>query len=168
MKKNKKTKKQVKKNLDTKKLYYALMIVSYLYLGFACMYKYIKYEALDKCALELILILVLSLIIEYVHIIRSEQNGSKNRKKSLIKLPKKERLKRYGSECCLLSLTVTATLFLAIAADRIYVNFYSYLFGNIAITIIGIALLIFLLFFAISFIGHYAISEAFLKKTERA
>ena len=74
----------------TFKLYYIVMIACYLYLGSACIYKYIKYDSLDKCILELVLILTLSLIIEYVHIIGD--NGREIRKKLSKKKNKSEKI----------------------------------------------------------------------------
>lgn len=166
MKKEKKLERK-KTNRGTKKkqqtstiMYYGLMMIAYLYLSIACIYKYFKYDGLDQCFLELMLILVLSLVIEYVHIIR---NDGKNIRKKLSKKKKKERLKTYITEGCILSLTVTCILFLAISSDKIFINFYDFLFGNIMITIILSTVLSFAVIFALSFLGNYLISEKLLR-----
>ena len=149
-----------KKQQTSTMIYYGLMIVAYLYLSIACIYKYFKYDGLDNCFLELMLILVLSLVIEYVHIIK---NDGKNIRKKLSKKKKKERLKTYVTEGCILSLTVTRILFLAISSDRIFINFYDFLLGNIMTTIILSTILSFIVIFTISFIGNYLISEKLLR-----
>ena len=147
------------------KLYYIVMIVCYLYLGFACIYKYIKYDSLDKCILELILILTLSLIIEYVHIIGD--NGREIRKKLAKKKNKSERVKRYIGECLIFALIVTTLIFIGIASNRIQVNFYNFAmetYGTIAIVIVLLTLLVFFDIFVIGLILNYTISERLVKK----
>jgi len=164
-----KKKPSVKKKKNTLsmpfKLYYLVMIVCYLYLGFACIYKYMKYASLDKCVLELMLILTLSLLIEYVHIISN--NGRDMRKKLSKKKNKNERVKRYIGECLIFSLIITALIFLAIASNRLYVNFYSFAmetYGNIAFIIVLLVLLVFFDIFVVGLILDYLISERIVKK----
>lgn len=164
----KKTSEKVKKNKQAEILYYAIMIICYLYLGFACMYKYIKYSSLDKCVLELMLILTLSLIIEYVHVIGN--NGKDLRKKLSKKKDKKDRLKRYVGECIILSLIITSVIFIAIASNRMYINFYDFAletYGNVAIIIVIMALLSFFDFFIISLLIDYTVSEKLIEKQQK-
>ncbi len=168
MKKKPNKKRQKKTMNQSKYIYYGLMIISYLYLGFACMYKYIKYSSLDKCILELMLILTLSLIIEYVHIIN---NNGKSLRKSLSKeKEEKNRFKRYVGECFFLSLIITTVLFIAISTNRMYVNFYSLslgTYGNISIIIVIMAILSFLDIFILTLIVNYTISEKLIKNHQK-
>ncbi len=153
-----------KRMSQSQMMYYALMIIVYLYLGFACMYKYIKYESLDKCVLELLLILTLSLVIEYVHIIKDDgkdirKNLSKSKNKSI-------RLKRYMAESFMASIAITAIIFLLVATNRIYINFYDLtfgLYGNVSFIILIFTILSFIDFFIIIFVANYAISEKIVK-----
>ncbi len=164
----KKTSEKKKKNTQAEKLYYAVMIICYLYLGFACMYKYIKYASLDKCVLELMLILTLSLIIEYVHVINN--NGKNLRKKLSKKKEKGDRLKRYVGECLLLSLIITSIIFVAISSNRMYINFYDFAlntYGNVAIIIILMTLIVFFDLFIISLIINYTVSEKLIEKQQK-
>lgn len=147
------------------KLYYLVMIICYLYLGFACVYKYMKYSSLDKCVLELMLILTLSLIIEYVHIISN--NGRDMRKKLSKKANKNERVKRYIGECLIFALIVTTLIFIGIATNRINVNFYNFAmetYGSIAVIIVLLTLLVFFDIFVVGLILNYTISERLVKK----
>ncbi len=149
----------------TFKLYYIVMIACYLYLGSACIYKYIKYDSLDKCILELVLILTLSLIIEYVHIIGD--NGREIRKKLSKKKNKSERVKRYIGECFIFALIVTTLIFIGIASNRINVNFYNFsmeTYGTISIVIVLLTLLVFFDIFVVGLILNYTISERLVKK----
>lgn len=158
--------KEKKNTLSTPlKLYYMVMIICYLYLGFACIYKYMKYSSLDNCILELILILTLSLIVEYVHIISN--NGRDMRKKLSKKVSKNERVKRYIGECLIFALIVTTLIFIGIATNRIYVNFYNFAmetYGNIALIIVLLTLLVFFDVFVVGLILNYTISERLVKK----
>lgn len=166
--KNKIDRKRKKKKIsNSERMYYILMIIAYLYLGFACMYKYIRYESLDKCILELMMILSLSLVIEYVHIIKN--NGNDVRKKLSKKTKKKDRLKRYIGECFILSITITSIMFLAIASNRLYINFYDFPFGvngNISIVILSVAFLVILDLFVIGLIFNYIVSEKLIKRLQ--
>lgn len=160
-------KRKMKKISNSERMYYILMIIAYLYLGFACMYKYIRYESLDKCILELMMILSLSLVIEYVHIIKN--NGKDVRKKLSKKTKKKDRLKRYIGECFILSITITSIMFLAIASNRLYINFYDFPLGvneNISIVILSVAFLVILDLFVIGLIFNYIVSEKLIKRLQ--
>lgn len=163
--KKKPSEKTKKKKINQSQImYYILMIIAYLYLGFACMYKYMKYESLDKCVLELLLILTLSLVIEYVHIIK---NDGKDIRKNLSKSKNKSvRLKRYMGESFLASMIITTIIFLLVATNRIYINFYDLtfgLYGNVIFIILIFMILSFIDFFIIIFVANYVISERIVK-----
>lgn len=159
-----KIKNKKKGTLETKQIYYGIMIIAYLYLIIACMYKYMRYESLEKCLLELVLILILSLFAQYMNVTNSEKKDLMFRKKLSKKPSLKTRVKYYLGECNIFALTLTSIVFLAISLNKIEINFYNFYVFNIAFTIIMCAFLSYLVFLAISFAGNYLISERIIKK----
>ncbi len=153
--------------LSNKRAYYFIMIVAYLYLIFACLYKYLKNETLESCLLEIILILVLSLVIQYVHVIHQEGEKHHLRGNLSKKESKTERMKCYLLECNFVALFLTSLIYLGIAFGKINVNFYEMQIGNIPMTIILGVIICYLVILLISFGVNYWISEKLVKTAKR-
>lgn len=164
MKKKNSKKHSKKAKFNLQKSYYTMVIIAFLYLLIACMYKYIVYNSLGKCLLEIILTLVLSLLVQYVNVTdngkkRIQIRGSLSKKTKL-----QDRVKLYFGESSILSLSITVIIFLAIAFNKIYINFYDFYVLNIAFTIVMCAFFSYLVFLVIGFAGNYYLSEKMLKK----
>lgn len=141
------------------------MIVAYLYLIFACVYKYLKHETLESCILEITLILVLSLVVQYVHLIHEE--GRRLREDLSGKETKKDRIKCYLFECNFIALFLTSIVYLGITFGRINVNFYGMQAGNVSMAIILGVILCYLVMLLISFGCNYWISEKLVEKNTK-
>lgn len=161
MKRSKRKKGVIKANA----VYYVAMILVYLYLFGTLIYKYVNTHSLEKCILEILLILILSFMVNSTIFI---PNGKKKKVKrfrvKLIKKKKQDRFKIYVAESILLSLFITTIIILLISLDVWFVNFYSIIPSNVVLAILLTVVLIFIVFFISLFIIDYLISERLVRK----
>ena len=148
-------------------VYYVAMIMVYLYLFGACIYKYINSHKISNCMLEIVFILVLSGIIAFSNITPSTKKKRKRKMKLRFNLSKKKkqfRIKSYLSESILISLGITTIIFTLFSYDVIFINFYSIIPSNAILAIFLILILVFVSSFIIMFLGNYVLSEFLVRK----
>ncbi len=164
MRKNKKK----QKPLEVKTVYYLAMILVYLYLFGACIYKYVTSHQLSSCILEIGFILILSLVIQYTHctVIDDNKKGKKANVRSKIYKEKKvkNRMKYYMRESIVVALAFTTLLVLMISLNEMFVDFYSIIPASLVLSVILVVFLIFTGFFILSFLTDYFLSEKLIKK----
>ena len=163
-KEDKKMKLQLK--IDAKLVYYFVMILVFVYLIGAGMYKYHSTQDLYSCSMELIFLLLLCGIIQCVHV--SDFNSGENKKgfryQLVKKKNKKDRLKSYLFEAGFVSLVITTCSFLFISLKEVFIDFYSIIPASVVLSILLVVFSCFLLFFAILFVGDYLLGESLVKK----
>lgn len=149
----------LKNKIEAKHVFYTIMAILYVYLIAKCIYQYVTGTGLYECKLEFILMVVFSLII-YIFSFFKMDLFNKNYKKS----KKKKVINQVTKNCLLssgfLSLIITTFLYLLIAYETIYIDFYNVIPNNPALSIIGLAVIIYVLLFVVLYFIHLH----FLKK----
>ncbi|MBE6147489.1 MAG: hypothetical protein E7168_04070 [Firmicutes bacterium] len=166
MDKKKDKKMKLRLGLSAKSVYYFVMILVFIYLIVAGMYKYHSTQDLYSCSMELIFLLLLSGIIQCVHLSDFDENTNKVvfRNKLVKKKEKKERLKFYLYEAGFISLMITTCSFLFIALREVFIDFYSIIPASVVLSILAVVFVYFLLFFIVFFIVDYLLGESLVKK----
>lgn len=151
--------KVLKNKVEAKHVYYIIMVVLYVYLITKCIYQYTSGAGLDACKLEFLLMVVFSLVIYIVSFFGLDlfnKNYKKSKKKKMIHPLIKNSLLSSG----FLSLIITTFLYLLIAYETIYIDFYSMIPNHPTLSIIGLAVLIYIVLFIVLYFIHLH----FLKK----
>ena len=144
----------IKDKLEARHVYIITIVMLYIYLIGNCLYQHINGNGFDSCKLELIVIIFMSLAI-YLF---SFFNMSIFNKKE-IKVSFKQIRNNCISDSIFLSLVFTTFLYLLIAYETIYINFYSLIPNQIILSVIGLALLIFIIFFIVSYLITFNIFD---------
>jgi len=142
----------IKNKLEAKHVYLITMITIYLYLIIHCIYKHILGDGFEKCKLEFILIIVTSLIVYLVSFLNINNFNKKNNKLLL-----KEIRNNCIYDALFLSLNFTTYIYLLIAYENVYINFYNIIPNQLVLSVIGLALLIFIIFFIIIYLVMFNI-----------
>lgn len=148
-----------KNKMEAKHIFYGIMVILYVYLISKCIYQYTSGAGLDACKLEFLLMVVFSLVIYVVSFLGLDlfnKNNKKTKKKKKINPLIKNSLLSSG----FLSLIITTFLYLLIAYETIYIDFYNMIPNNPVLSIIGLAVLI----YVVLFVALYFIHIQFLKK----
>lgn len=152
--------KQLKNKIEAKHVYNVIMVILYIYLIGKCIYQYFWGNGLEDCKLEFLLMVAFSLV---VYVVSLFQLNSFNQIKSKGKVKKKKAISRFKKDYIwhsgFVSLLVTTFIYLLIAFEIINVDFSKMISNQEILSIIGLAILLFIVFFVIS----YFIMSRFLR-----
>lgn len=158
--KNKKKKIKLKNKIEAKHIYYFVMIILYLYLISKSLYQLIWGKGLDYCKSELLLIIVLSVIFYFTRSLRLDSFTKAKRKTE----SKKDSVRKTNinniKDSLFISLMITTFYYLLIAYNDVFVDFYNMIPNNLILSVIGFAVIIFL----VSFIIVYLLLRFIIRK----
>lgn len=143
-------KKILKNKIEARHIYSIVMTALYTILICRCIYQYVNGFGLNGCKLEFLLMVISSFIVYIVSFLELDIFNKKQSKKKDKNLKKNKR--NFIFESCFLSLTITTFLYLLIAYEIIYIDFYNMIPNQEALSIIGLAVVLFLVFFMISYL----------------
>lgn len=155
----------LKNKIEVKHVYTIIMIIIYIYLIMKCIFEYIWGSGLDGCKLELVLMIVFSFIIYIFSFFQLDIFHKKFLRKDRIKSIKSSK-KRRIFESIFLSLILTTFVYLLIAYDVIYIDFYSLFPNQIFLSIVGLLVILFFAFFIFSYMLLYHISKFIITRVK--
>lgn len=158
--KNKKKKIKLKNKIEAKHIYYFVMIILYLYLISKSLYQLIWGKGLDYCKSELLLIIVLSVIFYFTRSLKLDSFTKVKRKTE----PNKDSVRKKNinniKDSLFISLMITTFYYLLIAYNDVFVDFYNMIPNNLILSVIGFAVIIFL----VSFVMIYLLLRFIIRK----
>ncbi len=152
--------KKIMKKVQAKHIYSLVMFVLFSYLVFKSFYVCVFKNGIYGCRNELTLLIVLAFIIYVVSFIKLDIfNVKQVKEKRKINIGKE-----FFFKSIFLSLIITTFIYLLIAFNVIYIDFYRFIPKFPILSIIGLAFIIFILVFVLSFIISFMIYNKFKKK----
>lgn len=159
--KNKKKKIKLKNEIEAKHIYYFVMIILYLYLISKSLYQLIWGKGIDYCKSELLLIIVLSVIFYFTRSLKLDSFTKTKRKTE----SKKDSVRKTNinniKDSLFISLMITTFYYLLIAYNDVFVDFYDMVPNNLILSVIGFAVIIFL----VSFVMIYLLLRFIIRKS---
>lgn len=150
--------KLLKDKLEAKHVYTLAMVTLYIYLISRCVYQYSIGKGIYGCKIELLLITIFSLLVYAFSFFQLDVFNKNHKKRGKKKINNKLQ-RNIVFESCFLSLIITTFIYLLISYEVIYIDFYNLIPNQELLSIIGLAVLLFLIFFLII----YFISFKFFK-----
>lgn len=150
-----------KNKVEAKHIYITVVSFLYIYLVGKCLYQYIWGSGIDGCQMELLFLTIFSFIVYLLSFIRWDYFVKESNIKTVF-VPISEKGCIYGS--IVLSLIITTFIYLLISYEIIYVDFYRIVPNQEILSIIGLAILLFLVFFLIVYFATFRISKFTLAK----
>ncbi len=141
----------IRNKLTAKSVYTIVMTILYVYLISRCIYEYSFGTGIYGCKSELLLMIAFSFIIYLSSFFDLDFfNKIKKRKKKSDSYRQLQKSSIY--KAIFLSLTITTFIYLLITYEDIYIDFYNMIPNHEFLSIIGLAFLLFFLFFIVSYV----------------
>ena len=154
------TRRLINNKIEAKHVYYIVMFIAYIYLIFIGCCHYIRSNEIGECKLELILIICFSAILYFSDMIKLDVFLKRKKKTKNIKTTKTEIRKRNILDSIFMSLVLTTLFYLLFACETVYIDFYSIFPNHLILSVIGFAVIIFL----VSFIIIYLLLRFIIRK----
>lgn len=139
----------LKNKIEAKHIFYMVMTVLYVYLIVKGIYIYVTGNGFYNCKLEFILIVICSLITYIVSFFNLDLFNKKSKKISINQVTKNCLL-----SSSFLSLIITTFLYLLIAYDTIYIDFYNIIPSQPVLSVLGLMFLMYGVLFMILYFIH--------------
>ena len=150
--KKKRKKITLKDIIEAKPIYYFVMTILYLYLISKSLYQLIWGKGLDSCKPELLLIIVLSVIFYFTSSLKLDNfTKTKRKTKSMKDSVCKTNINNI-KDSLFISLIITTFYYLLIVYNDVFVDFYDMIPNNLILSVIGFAVIIFLVSFIIIYL----------------
>lgn len=143
---------KLKNKIEAKHIYYFVMIILYLYLISKSLYQLIWGKGLDSCKSEMLLIIIVSVIFYFTRSLRLDSFTKTKRKTE----SKKDSVRKTNinniKDSLFISLMITTFYYLLIAYNDVFIDFYDMIPNHLIMSVIGFAVIIFLVSFIIVFL----------------
>lgn len=162
----KKISSNLKKVARGRGIYIVLSFVAIFLLVGLSLVKFIQTKDFSSCIIEMILLVVFTFILTVLFL----STGKTKLPKTILgikierRFSKKKRNFAYALDSFFISLSITTVFFVLVATDKIFIDFYGILHGNLILSVILVEIISFLLLFLLFFIIDYFHGEKKLKR----
>lgn len=148
--------------------------VSYLVLSFICLFlfitlslvKYLQTRDFSSCSFELVATIIFAFLSSILCLVDWKSKSPRTLLgRKLEKRSSNKRKKEYVLESFLVSLAITSVLFVLIATDRVYVDFYGIFQGNLLVSVLLVQLFSFISIFFFFYAVNFFFGEKRLQKS---